>query len=661
MAPFLGLRHQPSVYPSARNGCMRGASSCITTNQPHKIEDNRMTDDGLASDSSVSTRIHDFPNFHNPKVECDNNGNLMKFERHRLDSYASWPANAPIEAKKLAKAGFFYTGNEFTVKCFSCKRTIDEWNFGDQAIQKHTILSPNCDFVLNKSDNVPVFAQRATLYTSISSQAEESLQSTNSTFPSTNPTFPSTNPSFSSTNSTFSSINSALPSTSRPQNLRIPFSISSASASGSDRSDEKTWESFGNFLSEAERLKTFRGWPSKVVKPEDLARNGFFYLKDEDKVQCFFCRGVVGQWEDGDNPAIEHRKHFRSCPFICGYNVRNIPLRRTSDDEGIEVLRSPTDENWGGDVTGKYNYEMDVFSKPEKGRMTPLKLSRLGINEHTAPRHPNYATYENRLKTYQTWPTAIPMMPKALAEAGFYYAGVSDHVRCFCCDGGLRNWEVNDDPWVEHARWFGKCCFLNLMKGHEFVEEAMMRHPPILPAQPGPSSEIQLEDPILVHMKSSIVKAAMETGVDQNIIRQVIAKKIELTGTPYDDANALTEACMDFPYCENTSSQSKVITPINDSMPSTSFACEENFRSKSLPVKSMDSLKSFTQSGDMSVEDENRQLKEMRLCKICMDEEIGVVFLPCGHLICCPKCAPSLKDCPVCRKEIRGTVRTFLS
>uniref|UniRef100_T1IM88 RING-type domain-containing protein n=1 Tax=Strigamia maritima TaxID=126957 RepID=T1IM88_STRMM len=603
-----------------------------STNKNTNMGDNRVFDDELTTDSSILSRIHPIINnnalLHDTKVECDNNGNYMKFERHRLESFSRWPANAPIEAKKLAKAGFYYKGKDFSVKCFSCSRTIEEWNFGDQAIQKHANLNPNCDFVCNKSDNIPIFAtsaQRTTSYIS-RTQPEES-----------------------------SATNSTLPSTSRPQNLRLPFTISAATASRSDRSDEKTWESFGSLLSEDERLKTFRGWPSKVVKPEDLARNGFFYLRDEDKVQCFFCRGVVGQWEDGDNPAIEHRKHFRNCPFMSGYNVRNIPLRHSSEDEGIDVLRTPTDETWGGDVTGKYNFEMEVLSKPEKGRMTPLKLSRLGVNEHAAPRHPNHATYENRLKTYETWPTAIPMLPTALAEAGFYYAGVSDHVRCFCCDGGLRNWEVNDDPWVEHARWFGKCCFLTLMKGHEFVEEAISQHPPILSGLPVSSCEMQPEDPILMYMESAVVKAALETGIDRDIIRRVITKKVELTGMSYEDANALTEACIDFPYCETTSSKNKVITPTSESLSSTSSSAEEISSSEILSTKCLSSLKALSQSSDVSVEDENRQLKEMRLCKICMDNDIGVVFLPCGHLICCPKCAPSLKDCPLCRKEIRGT------
>jgi hypothetical protein len=33
----------------------------------------------------------------------------------------------------------------------------------------------------------------------------------------------------------------------------------------------------------------------------------------------------------------------------------------------------------------------------------------------------------------------------------FDVSGFGDNVKCFYCDGGLRNWEVGDDPWVEHA------------------------------------------------------------------------------------------------------------------------------------------------------------------------------------------------------------------
>ncbi|KAK3592337.1 hypothetical protein CHS0354_021671 [Potamilus streckersoni] len=47
--------------------------------------------------------------------------------------------------------------------------------------------------------------------------------------------------------------------------------------------------------------------------------------------------------------------------------------------------------------------------------------------------------------------------------------GQYDIVRCFACDGGLKNWEPEDDPWIEHARWFSDCDYLRHVKGDEFI------------------------------------------------------------------------------------------------------------------------------------------------------------------------------------------------
>jgi hypothetical protein len=54
-------------------------------------------------------------------------------------------------------------------------------------------------------------------------------------------------------------------------------------------------------------------------------------------------------------------------------------------------------------------------------------------------------------------------------------AGIGDRVRCFCCDGALRNWERGDDPWVEHARWFPRCLFVRQQKGQAFIDDVARR------------------------------------------------------------------------------------------------------------------------------------------------------------------------------------------
>lgn len=63
-----------------------------------------------------------------------------------------------------------------------------------------------------------------------------------------------------------------------------------------------------------------------------------------------------------------------------------------------------------------------------------------------------------------------------MAEAGFYYYGIKDQVLCYHCNGGLNDWEPEDDPSEEHAKWFPKCDFLDLVKGSSFVEKIQRDH-----------------------------------------------------------------------------------------------------------------------------------------------------------------------------------------
>ncbi|KAJ8315570.1 hypothetical protein KUTeg_007720 [Tegillarca granosa] len=53
--------------------------------------------------------------------------------------------------------------------------------------------------------------------------------------------------------------------------------------------------------------------------------------------------------------------------------------------------------------------------------------------------------------------------------------------------------------------------------------------------------------------------------------------------------------------------------------------------------------------------------EDQTCCKICVEKEVSIVFLPCGHLCSCVECAPALKQCPICRATIKGTVKAYLS
>ena len=63
---------------------------------------------------------------------------------------------------------------------------------------------------------------------------------------------------------------------------------------------------------------------------------------------------------------------------------------------------------------------------------------------------------------------------------------------------------------------------------------------------------------------------------------------------------------------------------------------------------------------NLTAEEKLRQLEGLRRCKICCDNRLGVVFLPCGHLVSCVKCAKYLEKCPSCKEIIHTKIKISL-
>ncbi|GMI33421.1 hypothetical protein TrCOL_g292 [Triparma columacea] len=53
-------------------------------------------------------------------------------------------------------------------------------------------------------------------------------------------------------------------------------------------------------------------------------------------------------------------------------------------------------------------------------------------------------------------------------------------------------------------------------------------------------------------------------------------------------------------------------------------------------------------------------LEDTVACTVCFVEKRGVLFLPCGHLVCCGECSKEVDDCPMCRKVIRKRETVFM-
>lgn len=330
--------------------------------------------------------------------------------------------------------------------------------------------------------------------------------------------------------------------------------------------------------SEKNRLGTFDGrWPTNsYVRPQDLAKAGFYFVGVADVVRCIFCQISLKAWERGDVPMDEHRKHSPSCPFVLQQNVGNAPL------QNVQIL-SPSES-------------------------FPLEWRNM-FRTRPDPACPEYADANNRLRSFAGIHLPGGQTAEAFANAGFFYIGPNDNVRCYWCGGSLKAWQPTDQPVAEHFRWFPGCRLSQQQQ---------------IPFQTQPfllSDTMRMtEDSHLQHP----VTAASEGDDESMVMSQPAHEEMEITST-----------------CTENESESETGS-VSHSTQTQPGQTKES--------KDVESLK-----------EENRRLKDSMLCKVCMDKDISTLFLPCSHLVCCDDCAPTLHECPICRTAIRGSVRTFIS
>lgn len=85
------------------------------------------------------------------------------------------------------------------------------------------------------------------------------------------------------------------------------------------------------------------------------------------------------------------------------------------------------------------------------------------LTEPSSDRQNDLKNTEVRLRTYSRWPLSKPT-PQDLAEAGFYYYDIGDQVKCAYCGGIIGQWEENDLPSQEHAKFFPNCPIVRLQQ-----------------------------------------------------------------------------------------------------------------------------------------------------------------------------------------------------
>ncbi|KAK2505673.1 hypothetical protein MC885_016810 [Smutsia gigantea] len=267
--------------------------------------------------------------------------------------------------------------------------------------------------------------------------------------------------------------------------------------------------------------------------------------------------------------------------------------------------------------------------EPEEGAAPPAR-----------PAFPGMGSEELRLASFYDWPPTAMVQPELLAAAGFFHTGRQDKVRCFFCCGGLQSWERGDDPWAEHAKWFPRCEFLLQTKGREFVCSVQESRCHLL------DSWDQSEEP-------EEAATATPSGEPRRMAR---------TQLPQAPAACSVAGAVGVPPLDN--GEVKATWPGvrcgTGLLPGGSL-CVWKAAGPELPTASRQTqLEGAWKPGAQDAEEQLQHLREEQTCKVCLDQAVRVVFVPCGHMVC-TECAPALQLCPICRSPIRSCVRTFLS
>lgn len=238
--------------------------------------------------------------------------------------------------------------------------------------------------------------------------------------------------------------------------------------------------------------------------------------------------------------------------------------------------------------------------------------------------------YEKRLKTFVNWKSDFPKSQIALA--GFVYTGEDDVVICPICQVELSNWRKDDDPTADHLRWSPDCNFFDT--DTSFI---IRKRSPLYTDKMTFESRLKtFEDwPVQMSQKPEELAEAgfYYTGRGDRVLcfHCGLGLKDWRCGDDVWTQHAFFYAKCEFYQVKNEKDAS------------------------SLPLKGIPAP--IQNEKIEQVETCDNKL----LCKVCLENELSVVFMPCKHMVCCSDCSVTCDKCIICRQNITSFLKIFIS
>lgn len=326
------------------------------------------------------------------------------------------------------------------------------------------------------------------------------------------------------------------------------------------------------------------------------------------------------------------------------------------------------------------------------------KITKMSIN--------NLNREEHRLRTFdENWPHAF-IDTNILAKTGLYYFGPHDQVKCHFCGLEINNWEMGDNEIFYHKRWSPNCPLLKQQNTSNIPMSSNRlsnEHNDIHENDQRPLNTTPITSPSSV---SEIVSMMQETNISK---RPQILQRPKFPEMAIESARLRTfkewpksmkqrpkELC-DAGFFYTYKSDCVICFSCGGTLrdwDEDDIAWEQHalwfdtcnyvqllkgqeyvnmMRNKiweiktfKTPLKSTSATETVNIAPNISTsvtptQKELTEIDDKKSCKICFSNNFNTIFLPCGHIACCAKCASSITKCPICQKPLEQVMRVYFS
>jgi len=300
---------------------------------------------------------------------------------------------------------------------------------------------------------------------------------------------------------------------------------------------------------------------------------------------------------------------------------------------------------------------------------------------------PDMLAKEKRDETFKeiNWNDNYPEAPslQELSQSGFYSIQSKDTCVCCACGLTLEQWESGDNVSQIHQNFSPNC---PLIKLQNMVQE------PVGNAQANDAKNV--ENKFLLDLKKLLdaecYRIVKKSGHSEDLLIIIACRTLLGINQPMTNAREILEVVLveERKLYLNKPGQLCILNGLYEGV-------NELLKHLSDTIKNRSSSKMETETNPKALEDQQptnskiqnqetqlvqHQAKEKKQkeesidrlrtetkrlwlatrCKVCFNDKVQVVNLPCGHLVLCPKCAPSQATCPVCQVNISSKMLVYL-